>query len=263
MKFWNFKNAAKANEPENIELRIDGDIVDNEMAWIYEWFGIDCITPNSFRNELKKYSGKDITVWIDSCGGSVFAGAGIYNALKEHKGKVTVKIDGKAISAASVIAMAGDEILMSPVGVMMIHDPLAGLDGYFNSIDLRKNADVLDEIKETIMNAYELKTGMKRNQLSDFMLQETWMSAKKAVEMGFADGVLYEQEQTDDVINGFLQGAKLVYNKLDYRISQQDLEAMKTAALNGGILTPNGGNADEISALNKKIINIKKELLTL
>ncbi|MBV4420324.1 Clp protease ClpP [Clostridium tyrobutyricum] len=149
-KFWNFiKNDASEESSENIELRISGDIVPDNDAWIYEWLEEESASPNAFREELNNYKDKDITVWIDSYGGDVFAAAGIYNALKNHNGKITMKIDGKAMSAASVIAMAGDEILMSPVGVMMIHNPLTGVKGDMR--DLRKAADVLDIVKETIL----------------------------------------------------------------------------------------------------------------
>lgn len=258
-KFWNFKNAAKAGEAEQIELRIDGDIVDDSWAWIYEWFGEPCAAPNAFRNELKQHKGKDITVWIDSNGGSVFAGAGIYNALKEHKGKVTVKIDGRAISAASVIAMAGDEILMSPVGIMMIHNPITYAEGDWQ--EMQKAIDVLSEVKETIINAYQLKTGLSRKEISDLMDAESWMSAKKAIKDGFANGIIGQEEQDEGVQNSLIQGAKLVFNHL--KPDKAEFEAMKAAALKGGIFTPDGGNAEEKSALNKKILNIKKELTLL
>jgi len=187
-KYWEFtKNQGNPDEP--VELRITGDIVDDERVWIYDWFGDDCTSPNAFRNELNEHAGKDLTVWIDSYGGNPFAGAGIYNALKEHDGKITVKIDGKAMSAASVIAMAGDEVLMSPVAMMMIHNPLTGIWG--DQHELRKVADVLDEIKESIMNSYVIKTGMDRESVSNMMDEETYMSAEKAVANGFADGVMY------------------------------------------------------------------------
>lgn len=189
MKFWKFINKAE-NEP--VELYIEGDIVDDEDIWIYEWFGEDATAPNAFKEELSEFTGRDITVWIDSYGGSVFAGASIYNALKEHNGKVTVKIDGKAMSAASVIAMAGDEILMSPVALMMIHNPLTGVYGDMH--DLRKVANVLDEVKESIINAYVNKTGRSHDDISAMMDDEMWMSANVAVKEGFADGVLYSDE---------------------------------------------------------------------
>lgn len=196
MPFWKFiVNQATETEPESVELRIEGDIVDDDEVWIYEWFGEPATAPNAFRDELSQYKGKDITVWIDSYGGSVFAAAGIYNALKEHNGKVTVKIDSKAMSAASVIAMAGDEVLMSPMAVMMIHNPLTA--AYGNMHDLRKVADILDTIKESIVNAYVLKTGRSRSKISQMMDDETWMSANVAVKEGFADGILYHDQQSD------------------------------------------------------------------
>lgn len=199
MPFWKFiVNQSTETEPESVELRIEGDIVDDDEAWLYEWFEMPSTSPNAFKEELSQYKGKDITVWIDSYGGSVFAAAGIYNALKEHDGKVTVKIDSKAMSAASVIAMAGDEVLMSPMAVMMIHNPLTA--AYGNMHDLRKVADILDTIKESIVNAYALKTGRSRNKISQMMDDETWMSANVAVKEGFADGILY-QDQPLDVAN--------------------------------------------------------------
>jgi ATP-dependent Clp protease, protease subunit len=191
--FWKFiVNQATETEPESVELRIEGDIVDDDEVWIYEWFGEAATAPNAFKEELKQFKGKDITVWIDSYGGSVFAAASIYNALKEHDGKITVKVDGKAMSAASVIAMAGDEVLMSPVAVMMIHNPLTGV--YGNMHDLRKVADILDQIKESLINAYVNKTGKSREEISNMMDDETWMSANVAVKEGFADGILYQDE---------------------------------------------------------------------
>ena len=191
MPFWKFiVNQATETEPESVELRIEGDIVDDDEAWLYEWFGTTSTTPNAFKEELNRYKGKDITVLIDSDGGSVFAAAGIYNALKEHDGKITVKVGSKAMSAASVIAMAGDEVLMSPMAVMMIHNPLTGAYGDMHVF--RKVADILDTIKDSIINAYVLKTGRSRSKISQMMDDETWMSANVAVKEGFADGILYQ-----------------------------------------------------------------------
>lgn len=207
-KFWNFiKNAAS---PDDVELRIEGEIVSDDDAWIYEWFGIPAATPNAFRKALAEHKGKNITVWIDSWGGDVFAAAGIYNALKEHKGKVIAKIDGKAVSAASVIAMAADEVLMSPVGIMMIHNPWTWTAG--EAKDMRHAADVLDEVKETIMNAYQLKTGKDRKAISDLMDEESWMSAKKAMSEGFVDGELYTESTESTVKNAFMLSGLAIQN---------------------------------------------------
>lgn len=186
MSFWNF--VQNAEDPEQIELRIDGDICMDDDFWAW-WFPDSTVTPKGFMAELAQHKGKNITVWINSYGGDVYAASRIYTALMEHKGSVTVKIDGVAISAASVIAMAGGEILMSPTAILMVHNPWAGIQG--EAKDMRHMANVLDEVKETIVNAYQVKTGRSRNKISQLMDEETWMGAKKAVAEGFADGMLY------------------------------------------------------------------------
>lgn len=219
MPFWKFiKNQATETQPESVELRIEGDIVDDGDIWIYEWFGEPATAPNAFRSELNEYKGQDLTVWVSSYGGSVFAGASIYNALKEHKGKVTVKIDDKAMSAASVIAMAGDEILMSPTAVLMIHNPMTG--GYGDMHDLRKVADVLDTVKESIMNAYIAKTGLSKDEISNMMDSETWMSANVAVEKGFANKVLYQDEQENLLVQNFNFNRLSIVNSANQSINQ-------------------------------------------
>ncbi len=219
MKFWDFKNIAKSEtEPESVELRIEGEIIDDNDAWLYEWAGVQATSPNIFKNELAQYENKPITVWIDSYGGNVFAAAGIYNALMEHKGKVTVKIDGKAMSAASVIAMAGGEIQMSPVAIMMIHNPLTYAEGY--ATDLRKAADVLDTVKDSIMNAYQIKTGRSRNKISQLMDDETYMSAKQAIKEGFADSMLYAEPGTKPEAMNFAFGRNAVFNSTNSSIKR-------------------------------------------
>lgn len=158
------------------------------------------MTPVQFKQELKLHDG-DITVWLNSPGGDVFAAVQIYNMLKEHQGKVTVKIDSLAASAASMIAMAGDEVLISPCGMLMIHDPMSMVFG--NEADLTACIDMLREVKEAIINAYEVKTGARRTKLSQYMTNETWLNAKKAVDLGFCDGLLYENESKEDIADGF------------------------------------------------------------
>ena len=142
-----------------------------------------------------------MTVWLNSPGGDCVAAVQIYNILKEYPGNITIKIDGIAASAASLIAMAGNEVLMSPVSMMMIHNPMTAAIG--NADDMQKAAAMLDEVKDSIINAYELKTGLSRAKLAHLMDDETWMNAVKAVELGFADGILYrdsdkEDEKTED-----------------------------------------------------------------
>lgn len=171
-------------------LYLNGTIA--EESW-YE----DDVTPKLFKDELMSETG-DITVFINSPGGDCVAAAQIYNMLMEYNGNVTVKIDGIAASAASVIAMAGTKVLMSPVSLMMIHNPLTVAIG--DSEEMKKAIDMLSEVKESIINAYELKTGLSRAKLSHMMDSENWMNAQKALELGFADGILF---QNDDSISDF------------------------------------------------------------
>ena len=208
-KFWNFTHTENG---ENI-LRLDGEIASES------WWG-DEVTPKLFMSELAEFSGKDITVWINSPGGDVVAGSQIYTALKEHKGQVTVKIDGIAASAASVIAMAGDFVYMSPTSLLMIHDPITIAIGDQN--DMEQAIAVLRECKESIINAYALKTGISRAKISRLMSDETWMNAKKAVELGFADKILYTKEysEKDDVLDSYIFGRRVVFNSLISKLSK-------------------------------------------
>lgn len=183
-KFWNW---VKNEGEETRTLYLSGEISDET------WFG-DEVTPKMFKDELMAGSG-DITLWINSPGGDVFAAAQIYNMLMDYPGRVTVKIDGLAASAASVIAMAGSQVEMSPVAMMMIHNPITVAIG--DSKEMQKAIDMLSEVKESIVNAYEIKTGLSRNKISRLMDAESWFNAKKAVEMGFADSILYTQENPE------------------------------------------------------------------
>ena len=159
------------------------------------WYD-DEVTPALFKEELMAGSG-DITVWINSPGGDCVAAAQIYNMLMDYKGDVTVKIDGIAASAASVIAMAGTKVLISPVGMLMIHNPATIAWG--DSAEMQKAIEMLGSVKDSIINAYEIKTGLSRVKLSHLMDAETWMDAHKAVELGFVDGILERAEMPEDM----------------------------------------------------------------
>lgn len=145
-----------------------------------------------FKEELFSGNGP-ITVWINSPGGDCIAASQIYSMLMDYKGSVTVKIDGIAASAASVIAMAGTKVLMAPTALMMIHNPATIAAG--DSGDMQKAIDMLSEVKESIINAYEIKTGQSRAKLSHLMDAETWMNANKAIELGFADDLLKDEKK--------------------------------------------------------------------
>ena len=155
-----------------------------------------------FHDELFSASGP-VTVWLNSPGGDCIAASQIYTMLMDYAGDVTVKIDGIAASAASVIAMAGTKVLMAPTALMMIHNPMTM--AYGNHEDMEKAIEMLDEVKESIINAYEIKTSLSRAKLSHLMDSETWMNAAKAIELGFADDILVDRKKCakDDMAYAF------------------------------------------------------------
>lgn len=175
------------------KINIKGPIVGNSEAWIYEWFGIEATSPNSVSKVIDEANGEDLEVEINSGGGSVFAGSEIYTILKDYKGHVTVKIVGLAASAASVIAMAGNKVMMSPTAQMMIHNVSTYTSGDYR--DMEHSAEVLKSANNTIANAYRLKTGKTQEELLKLMDNETWMTAQKAKELGFIDEIMFDEEQ--------------------------------------------------------------------
>ncbi|HEL2219470.1 TPA: Clp protease ClpP [Streptococcus suis] len=215
-KFWKWKNGVKNQNEEEVTERIlflNGTIAEES------WFDDD-VTPQLFKEELNSGSG-NITVWINSPGGDCIAAVQIYNMLMEYKGDVTVKIDGIAASAASVIAMAGTKVLMSPVSMLMIHNPMTLAFG--NAGEMEKAIAMLDEVKESIINAYEIKTGLSRAKLSHLMDSETWMDANKAVELGFEDDIIKRSETTDTQVpqvSMMYQEAQVV-NSLMYKLASK------------------------------------------
>ena len=223
-KFWNWVR----NDNDERILMLNGEI-SNET-----WFG-DEITPKEFRGELNSGQGK-VTVWINSPGEDCFAAAQIYNMLMEYPGTVDVHIDGIAASAASVIAMAGNHVAISPVGMMMIHNPATVSIG--DEREMKKAMEMLSEVKESIINAYELKTGLPRKQLSNMMNAESWMNAKKALELGFADSILYDGDDEDDEPEGMIFSRAAVTNSLLNKLKAQ---------------VPKPDNRVDASVLNKRL----------
>ena len=194
--FWNWVK----NDDETRTLYLEGVIAEES------WFSDD-ITPAMFKEELFSGSGP-ITLHVNSPGGDCIAASQIYTMLMDYPGDVTIQIDGMAASAASVIAMAGTRVVMSPTSMMMVHNPFTAAMG--DSDEMRKAIQLLDEVKESIINAYQIKTGLSRTKLSHLMDSETWMNAKKAKELGFCDEILYtgENELLDNDVSGFSYGRK-------------------------------------------------------
>ncbi len=205
-KFWNW---VSNKETDTRMLYIEGEIASQS------WWG-DEITPKLFKAELEQGKG-DIDVYINSPGGDCIAASQIYTMLMEHKGNVTVKIDGLAASAASVIAMAGTKVCMSPPAMMMIHNPLTLAIG--DSQEMRKTIEVLDEFKESILNAYELKTGLTRDELSNMMDAETWLNANKALEYGFIDEILADEKKLAKNSSSYAFSRKAVTNSLIEKVN--------------------------------------------
>ena len=184
-KFWNWRNQADDADPKEPRiLELYGTIASES------WFDDD-VTPQMFKDELFAGDG-DVVIYLNSPGGDCIAASQIYTMLMDYRGNITVKIDGIAASAASVIAMAGTEVLMAPTSLMMIHNPMTAAFG--SREEMEKAIEMLDEVKESIINAYEIKTNLSRARISHLMDSETWMNAKRAIELGFADAMMNEEK---------------------------------------------------------------------
>ena len=235
-KFWKWKNqlpTPDADESQIAErvLELYGTIAEES------WFDDD-ITPRMFKDELLGGKGP-ITVWINSPGGDCVAASQIYAMLMDYPGEVTVKVDGLAASAASVIAMAGTKVLMAPTAMLMIHNPMTAAFG--DSAEMQKAIEMLTEVKESIINAYEIKTGLSRSKLARLMDEETWMNAKRAIELGFCDGLLESNNAAEPVVAfAFSRRAcdNALYNKLTNAMPNTEEE---------------GRSVEELKRINKKL----------
>lgn len=236
--FWRWKN--QASEQEERVLELYGTIAEES------WFDDD-VTPQMFRNELFSEKGP-ITLWINSPGGDCIAASQIYTMLMDYPDEVTVKIDGIAASAASVIAMAGTKVLMAPTALMMIHNPATITMG--DHEDMKRAIEMLDEVKESIINAYEIKTGISRIKLSHLMDAETWMNANKAIELGFADDVLKDEKQSEPTFSAYAFSRKAVATNLLNKMAEKNkpIQVEESAK-------PQGRSIDE---LKERLLIIKK-----
>lgn len=186
------------------KVNIKGPIISSEEQWIYDLFEIEATSPKSVYREIESANGEEIEVVINSGGGSVFAGSEIYTALKEYPGNVTTKVVGLAASAASVIAMAGSKVKMSPTSQMMIHNVSAIAGGDYR--DMEHTAEVLKNANSTIANAYQLKSGMDQDTLLQMMDKETWLTPQQALEHGLIDEVMFENQAPQLVASAAFAG---------------------------------------------------------
>lgn len=236
-KFWKWTNQAETETSERV-LELNGTIAEES------WFEDD-VTPKVFKDELYSGSGP-ITIWINSPGGDCIAASQIYSMLMDYKGNVTVKIDGIAASAASVIAMAGTKVVIAPTALIMIHNP--STSAYGDHTLMSKTIDILNEIKESIINAYEIKTGLSRTVLAHMMEAETWMNANKAIELGFADEVL-EDEKKKPSNESYEFQSHVFATKLMNKISNKVETEKKSMPM------PMGRNVNELKTKLKNIKN--------
>ncbi|QCV56266.1 head maturation protease, ClpP-related [Thermoactinomyces vulgaris] len=186
------------------KVKVKGTIVPNDVKEIYEWFGIDVTSPNDVSNVIEQLDGEEVEVEINSGGGDVYSGSEIYTSLKNYPGKVNVKITGIAASAASVIAMAGDRVQISPTAQIMIHNVSSTRSGDYR--DMQHEAGILENYNKSIANAYMLKTGLSQEKLLEYMNKETWLNAQQAKELGFVDEIMFDEgnQLVASMTNGFV-----------------------------------------------------------
>ncbi len=181
------------------KIDIKGDIASNDLVAFYDFFGMTCTYPKMVQDAIENDEDEEITLNIASNGGDVFAASEIYTMLKASGKRIVVNVQGLAASAASVISMAGNVVRMSPTSQMMIHK--ASVDpGYSNADDLEHQSAVLNSIDESIALAYEMKTGLKQPELLDLMAKETWLNAKTAVDKGFADEIMFFDNDEEEIM---------------------------------------------------------------
>ncbi|MGT2798421.1 head maturation protease, ClpP-related [Streptococcus intermedius] len=205
------------------QIDIKGDVVSNDVGEFYEWFGMSSTYPRKIQQAITNDEDDEITLNIASNGGDVFAASEIYTMLKDSKKNVVVNVQGLAASAASVIAMAGNTVRMSPTSQMMIHK--ASVVTYGNADDLDHESDVLNSIDESIAMAYELKTGMNQTDILQLMTTETWMNAKVAVDKGFADEIMFNESDDEPTFENAMHALpnKAAINKFKNLIAKEKL----------------------------------------
>lgn len=219
-----------------MKISVKGPIIDSDDQWIYDWFGVEATSPQKVNDLINQANNEDLEVEINSGGGSVFAGSEIYTSLKSYSGKVTTKVVGLAASAASVIAMAGDKIEISPTGQLMIHNASGGFGGDYR--DMEKGAEILKNVNATISNAYRLKTGLSNEELLEMMNKETWLTPQQALEKKFVDEIMFTNDikLIASINNGMLPQEVINKMKMELKnkvpkIVENDIEVEKAKLL--------------------------------
>lgn len=208
------------------KIKIAGTIISNDEKWIYDWFEIDSFCINDLYKNIQNEN-EELDIEINSPGGSVFAGSEIYTAIKNHKGRKIVSITALAASSASVIAMAGDIIKMSPTAQMMIHNVSAVGRGDYR--DMEHLSNVLKQANEVVANAYMLKTGKNKDELLSMMDSEKWFTPQEAKEQGFIDEIMFNFDTNLQLVAGFKPNIipSQIINKMKLEMQQEQLNLLK------------------------------------
>ncbi|ARK25995.1 hypothetical protein SporoP37_15825 [Sporosarcina sp. P37] len=223
-----------------MKIDIKGPIINDSDQWIYDWFDIPATSPGKVSALIEKAirnQDNELTIVINSGGGSVYAASEMYTALKSFAGNVKTQIVGLAASAASILAMVGHTEI-SPLGQLMIHNASTGAHGDYNEMD--DTSDFLQKVNKTITNAYRAKTGKSEEELLEMMNNTTWMTAGEAKEMGFVDAIMFESEfgavanaEQPELVNGIIP--KKVIDQLRQQLKQDPInKATNSAEKKGG-----------------------------
>ena len=203
-----------------------GEVVDRGCEWIYDWYGIQAISPKTIQRNLESANGDDVTFRVNSGGGSVFAGCDIYNMLMDYRNKanVNIEINGLCASIAGVIAMAGSTVKMSPSALFMIHNVSCNASGDYR--DMEHTAETLKKANETVANAFKLKTGMEDKEIKAIMDKETWLTADEAKEKKIIDEIMYQDQQVNsNMVNLLRNNATALCNSI--ALSNSAIEKLK------------------------------------
>lgn len=236
------------------KIRLNGPVVSGGNSWIYDWLGMETISPKRVISELDKAAGDDVELYINSGGGSVFAGSEIFTALKEYRGKITSKVTGVAASAATFFVLASDEVYVSPLAQLMIHKAATRTEG--DSTAHASGFGLLDGVDQSIAKVYQARTKLPEAEILDLMNKTTWMNAEKAVQLGFANGVLFDEEI--DANNSLNLGAELPQEVIDKLRN----ELLKNALKNNSI-DDTQAMIEPVNQTNKPITEGKDKAMNL
>lgn len=220
------------------KIEIKGVIVNNDFKEVYEFYGYECTSPQDVISQLPN-DGSPVEIILNSGGGHLSAGQELYSRLKDYKGHVTAKVFSLAASSASIIMLGADKVQIAPTAQIMIHNVSSGAEGDYRVME--KEAELLKNFNKAIAIAYTMKTGKSESEILDLMEKETWLNAKEAVEQGFADEILFE-EQKQLVANANLMLSNKAINKarmmmkqnktVEDNVTKSDFEAFKKDILN-------------------------------